>query len=130
MDERETPRACPFCGGIPSVVSHMKEYPAEGDHPAGEYEAWVSITCETCGIEMGEEYRSDVMDRWNKRDGDPVKEEIEDEDKPIFIHTTPKPDVCQHDFQGWREFSDGRGGEQVCTKCGMGAMAHTLSLDF
>ncbi|QTH19747.1 hypothetical protein HRJ34_15365 [Rhizorhabdus wittichii] len=36
---------------------------------------------------------------------------------------------CQHDFQGWREFSDGRGGERVCTKCGMGAMAHTLSLD-
>lgn len=33
---------------------------------------------------------------------------------------------CEHDFQGWREFSDGNGGEQVCTKCGMGAMAHSL----
>jgi hypothetical protein len=47
----------------------------------------------------------------------------------IFIHVTPKPEACKHDFQGWRVFDDGRGGEQVCTKCGMGAMAHTLSLD-
>ena len=48
----------------------------------------------------------------------------------IFIHATPKADACAHDFQGWREFEDRRGGEQVCTKCGIGAMAHTLSLDF
>jgi hypothetical protein len=33
---------------------------------------------------------------------------------------------CQHDFQGWREFEDGCGGEQVCTKCGTGAMSHSL----
>lgn len=46
----------------------------------------------------------------------------------IFIHATPKADACAHDFQGWREFDDGRGGERVCTKCGIGAMAHTLSL--
>lgn len=37
--------------------------------------------------------------------------------------------TCDHDFQGWREFDDGCGGERVCAKCGMGAMAHTLSLD-
>lgn len=48
----------------------------------------------------------------------------------IFVHATPKPDLCKHDFQGWRDFEDGNGGEQVCTKCGMGAMAHTLSIDF
>lgn len=41
----------------------------------------------------------------------------------FFIHITPK---CEHDFKGWRTFDDGRGGEQVCTKCGMGAMAHSL----
>jgi hypothetical protein len=39
------------------------------------------------------------------------------------------PPKCDHDFKGWREFEDGRGGEQVCTKCGLGAMAWTLSLD-
>lgn len=33
---------------------------------------------------------------------------------------------CEHDFQGWREFEDGGGGEQVCTRCGMGAMSHSL----
>lgn len=31
---------------------------------------------------------------------------------------------CEHDFQGWREFEGG--GEQVCKRCGMGAMSHTL----
>jgi hypothetical protein len=41
----------------------------------------------------------------------------------------PKADACDHDFRGWREFADGRGGEQVCSKCGMGAMAHTLAMD-
>lgn len=54
-------------------------------------------------------------------------------DKPedrLFFHRTPKAPDCKHDFQGWREFEDGNGGEKVCTKCGMGAMAHTLSLDF
>jgi hypothetical protein len=33
---------------------------------------------------------------------------------------------CAHYFQGWRELADGRGGESVCTKCGMGAMAWSL----
>ena len=33
---------------------------------------------------------------------------------------------CEHDFQGWREFDEGRGGERVCSRCGMGAMSHSL----
>ncbi len=40
-----------------------------------------------------------------------------------FVHVTP---TCDHDFQGWREFADGNGGEAVCTKCGMGAMSWSL----
>lgn len=47
-----------------------------------------------------------------------------------FIHISPHPDACEHDFQGWREFEDGRGGEQVCTKCGMGAMTYSLRTGF
>lgn len=43
-----------------------------------------------------------------------------------FIHIEPKADACDHDFKGWREFEDGNGGEQVCTKCGTGAMRHSL----
>jgi len=50
----------------------------------------------------------------------------------LLIHVTPKPEMCddgaEHDFQGWRDFPNGNGGEQVCTKCGLGAMAHTLRL--
>ena len=37
---------------------------------------------------------------------------------------------CEHEWGGWREFEDGRGGEQLCKKCGMGAMAHSLRLDW
>lgn len=33
---------------------------------------------------------------------------------------------CEHDFQGWRDFEDGSGGERVCTRCGLGAMSHDL----
>ena len=34
-----------------------------------------------------------------------------------------KANRCEHEFSGWREFDDGRGGEQFCQKCGAGAMA-------
>lgn len=44
----------------------------------------------------------------------------------IFFHLSPKPDSCDHDFKGWRAFEDNSGGEQVCTKCGMGAMHYSL----
>ena len=44
----------------------------------------------------------------------------------LSIKTAPP---CDHTFTGWRTFADGRGGEQVCSKCGMGAMGFTLSLD-
>jgi len=36
---------------------------------------------------------------------------------------------CEHQFTGWRAFEDGRGGEQVCRLCGMGAMSHSLRCD-
>lgn len=48
----------------------------------------------------------------------------------VFLHVTPKPDTCDHDFDGWCDFADGNGGEQVCTKCGMGAMAYSLRTGF
>lgn len=41
----------------------------------------------------------------------------------IFTHATPK---CDHEFSGWRNFEDGNGGEQVCKKCGIGAMSASL----
>lgn len=48
----------------------------------------------------------------------------------IFVHVTPDIEKChdggQHTFTGWRDFPDGNGGEQVCSKCGVGAMAWSL----
>jgi len=48
----------------------------------------------------------------------------------MFLHISPKPDACKHDFQGWIELKDeeGRvgGGTTVCTKCGMDAMSYSL----
>jgi hypothetical protein len=44
----------------------------------------------------------------------------------IFIHMgAPKP-ACKHEFNGWREFEDGCGGEQVCKHCGIGAMEWSM----
>lgn len=37
---------------------------------------------------------------------------------------------CEHEWGGWRAFEDGNGGEQVCKKCGLGAMAHSLREGF
>jgi hypothetical protein len=53
----------------------------------------------------------------------------QDKDKPqgVFIHFLDKPDACDHDFSGWREWPTG--GEQVCTKCGIGAMHYSLMKD-
>jgi len=51
-------------------------------------------------------------------------------DGGFFLHVSPKPDACEHDFQGWRALTDdeGRecGGTTVCTKCGMDAMTFSL----
>lgn len=48
----------------------------------------------------------------------------------LFFHASPKPDACNHDFQGWEVLRDeeGRecGGTTVCTKCGMDAMSYSL----
>lgn len=44
----------------------------------------------------------------------------------FFAHFTPQPPACAHTFTGWRPFADGNGGEAVCSKCGLGAFAHTM----
>lgn len=56
----------------------------------------------------------------------------ENETSQVFVHVTPKVEMCKdggdHDFQEWRNLPDGNGGEQVCAKCGLGAMAYTLGI--
>lgn len=38
--------------------------------------------------------------------------------------------LCEHNFSGWRDIVDEdgavRGGEAVCSRCGMGAMSHSM----
>ena len=48
-------------------------------------------------------------------------------DDPLWTpFTLPARNTCEHEFSGWREFPDGLGGEQVCKKCGLGALAYSL----
>lgn len=49
-----------------------------------------------------------------------------DSEPKIIFHAIPDPDACKHEWGGWREFEDGRGGEQVCKICSMGAMTYSL----
>lgn len=55
-----------------------------------------------------------------------------DPDANVFAQypTREEIEACEkgglHEWGGWREFDDGRGGEQFCQKCGLGAMGHTL----
>lgn len=38
----------------------------------------------------------------------------------------PFEDPRAHDFQGWVEFDDGRGGTTVCTRCGISSFSHAM----
>lgn len=49
-------------------------------------------------------------------------------DKLIADRLANLPLPCEHDFGGWRQFEDGRGGEQFCQKCGYGAMAWSMRM--
>lgn len=57
-----------------------------------------------------------------------TKDWLENIDERIAEAIANLPPPCEHDFQGWREFEDGRGGEQFCSKCGMGAMQWSLRM--
>ena len=61
-------RGCPFCGKQPTLYRIIQEYGPEGDDPGGEYESYCMIRCDTeCGFEITEEYRSEVIKKWNRR---------------------------------------------------------------
>jgi hypothetical protein len=38
----------------------------------------------------------------------------------------PYDDPRSHDFQGWVEFDEGRGGTTVCTRCGISSFSHSM----
>ena len=55
LDEELAP--CPFCGKEPILIKMVED----------DYDRWHKVMCEECGIEMGEEYRSDAIAAWNRR---------------------------------------------------------------
>lgn len=65
--DRDDIASCPFCGGEAKLRRLVEKYPAEGEHPAGEYDAWFYINCDDCGIEVGDEYESGAIEAWNRR---------------------------------------------------------------
>lgn len=67
MSENTELLPCPFCGSAPVMRRSVEEYVADSSGPAGEFDAWFTIHCDECGIEKGEEYRSDAIAAWNRR---------------------------------------------------------------
>jgi hypothetical protein len=64
-------------------------------------------------------------------DGDAMSEKVKAiETGELFFHATPDRERCidggEHDFKGWIEFDDGRGGTTVCSKCGLTAFDHSM----
>lgn len=55
----ETPLPCPFCGTEPRFCA-VSDVTDKFDHG-------YTISCDTCGIEMADEYKSGVAEAWNKR---------------------------------------------------------------
>ena len=59
-----------------------------------------------------------------------IKQEPLDLPKDMFVHISPQPDACDHNFQGGVDLKDDDGNicgfTTVCTKCGMDAMSYSL----
>lgn len=54
---------CPFCDKPPVVLSEVDLI--------DNYERGITIRCDECGIEITDEYRSEVEKRWRTRGDDP-----------------------------------------------------------
>ena len=58
-----------------------------------------------------------------ERAAEALGHEFEANLRKLFLQAAPK---CEHTFSGWRNFNDNSGGEQFCSKCGMGAMSYSM----
>jgi hypothetical protein len=89
-----------------------------------------AIECPICGDRSPDGDPS--FQRCQHSDAEWAKYQAELHEPEVFYHSTPMPDACAHDFQGWEVLKDdyGRecGGTTVCTKCGMDAMSYSLRM--
>ncbi|MBI1620314.1 Lar family restriction alleviation protein [Aquamicrobium zhengzhouense] len=49
---------CPFCGKEPIFTRTVED---------DNFDRWFHVRCEECAIEIGDEYRSDAINTWNRR---------------------------------------------------------------
>lgn len=78
---------CPFCGKEPIVTRTVED---------DNFDRWFHVRCEECAIEIGDEYRSDAINTWNRRaspalPSSPVSELVE------ALLEWSKPDTGSHD---------------------------------
>lgn len=73
-------KPCPFCGTQPGLSKGVSILPPDDKHPQiDEIDMGYTIGCETCGVELSDEYCEDLVTRWNKRHGDPEPAPTEEE---------------------------------------------------
>jgi hypothetical protein len=70
------------------------------------------------------------MERALEADGEKLRQLTGEDHGPWTVFHCIPINTCAHEWGGWRDFEDGRGGEQVCKKCGLGAMANSLAQDW
>lgn len=88
-------KPCPFCGEQPVLLETVETHP-------DRYTRWYNVRCETCGIEPGAEYESEVIAAWNTRTptatpSDEVVEEFLHElngwERAYPLSVFPEPDM-------------------------------------
>jgi len=80
-------KPCPFCGWTAVLRKSLEEYPADGEHPAGDFEVWTHIDCDMCGIELGSKYREDAIAAWNRRTPVTAKADARDSTVGAAVNT-------------------------------------------
>jgi Lar family restriction alleviation protein len=53
-------KPCPFCGSEPILLETNERRP-------DQYQRYVTVRCDECGIEMGEEFEHEIIAAWNTR---------------------------------------------------------------
>ena len=64
-ETRPTLRDCPFCHTPGSDDEKLHFIASNVIYDGGEYTAGYSIFCTGCGVELSDEYRDDLVRRWN-----------------------------------------------------------------
>lgn len=67
-----------------------------------------------------------IQEMWGRLGGSTDEAPVSNFDPNACYCACSTGGPCEHNWSGWREFEDGCGGEQVCSRCGCGAMSHSM----